>query len=40
MNEKSRSSVRRDERPGKREKRGRPKKREAPPPPVTVYRVQ
>lgn len=30
----------RDEIPGKRQKRGRPKKGEAPLPPVTVYRVR
>lgn len=33
-------TVVREERLGKRQKRGRPKKGEAPPPPVTVYRVQ
>lgn len=33
-------TVVRDEIPGKRQKRGRPKKGEAPPPPVTVYRVR
>ncbi|QDI90140.1 IS1634 family transposase [Salicibibacter halophilus] len=33
-------TVVREEVPGKREKRGRPKKGEPPPPPVTVYRAQ